>query len=239
MALQARDKPDLEAALAAVMAATAGPECPRQLAQALHHAVFPGGARIRPKLCLAIAMANGCDSLELAMRAACAIELLHCASLVHDDLPCFDDADMRRGKPSVHRAYGEPIAVLVGDALIVAALEAVATGELTGDAAVRMPGVFAVVSERDVHGPPLDASVEGLRVVPRLETVRDELAAEGLPVEVECLGVNGVGYESGTGAMTSGRTLPWRRCLPVGATPMNSPEWVASWRPNAAAHSPM
>ncbi len=152
MALRPTDKPDIEAALAAVLDRTASRDCPQKLARALHHAVFPGGARIRPKLCLAIALANECDSVELALRAACAIELLHCASLVHDDLPCFDDAPMRRGKPSVHRAFGEPIAVLAGDALIVAALETVATGELSGAAALRMPGVFAVLA-RGVGAP--------------------------------------------------------------------------------------
>ena len=89
----------------------------------MNYAVFPGGARIRPKLCLAVAASCGNDDPKTAMAAAVAIELLHCASLVHDDLPCFDDAAMRRGKPSVHCAYGEPIAVLAGDALIVLAFE--------------------------------------------------------------------------------------------------------------------
>jgi geranylgeranyl diphosphate synthase type II len=88
--------------------------------------VFPGGARVRPRLCLAAAGACGDDAPLLADAAAAAIELLHCASLVHDDLPCFDDAATRRGKPSVHRAYGEPLAVLVGDALIVLSFETLA-----------------------------------------------------------------------------------------------------------------
>jgi geranylgeranyl diphosphate synthase type II len=77
-------------------------------------------------LCLAVAEACGDEGSPLADAVACSLELLHCASLVHDDLPCFDDADIRRGRPSVHRAYGEPLAVLVGDALIVMAFEAVA-----------------------------------------------------------------------------------------------------------------
>ncbi len=97
---------------------------PPTLAAAMHHAVFPGGARLRPKLCLAVAEACGGDSPESAMAVAVAIELLHCASLVHDDLPCFDDAETRRGKPSVHAAFGESQAVLAGDALIVLAFDA-------------------------------------------------------------------------------------------------------------------
>ncbi len=100
--------------------------CPRGLAEAMRHAVFPGGARIRPRLCLAIAAACGDDRPDFADATAAAIELLHCASLVHDDLPCFDDAATRRGRPSVHRVYGERLAVLTGDGLIVLAFDTVA-----------------------------------------------------------------------------------------------------------------
>lgn len=99
---------------------------PPLLAAALRHAVFPKGARVRPRLCLAVASACGDDEPELAQAAACAIEFLHCGSLVHDDLPCFDDAEMRRGRPSVHAAFGEPLAVLAGDALIVIAFQTLA-----------------------------------------------------------------------------------------------------------------
>ena len=102
--------------------------CPPQLAGAIRHAVFPGGARIRPQLCLAVAGACGDDDPALADAAAAAIELLHCASLVHDDLPSFDDAPMRRGVPTVHRLFDERIAVLTGDALIVCAFQALAAG---------------------------------------------------------------------------------------------------------------
>lgn len=96
---------------------------PPTFSKALRHAVFPGGARVRPRVCLAVAAACGDDEPALAEAAAAGIELLHCASLVHDDLPCFDDAALRRGRPSVHAAYGEPLAVLVGDALIVSAFD--------------------------------------------------------------------------------------------------------------------
>jgi geranylgeranyl diphosphate synthase type II len=99
--------------------------CPPKLAAALRHAVFPGGARIRPQLCIAVARACGDSDPGLADAAAVAIELLHCASLVHDDLPCFDDAQTRRGRPSVHAAYGERLAVLSGDALIVLAFQTI------------------------------------------------------------------------------------------------------------------
>lgn len=100
--------------------------CPPLLRDAVYHAVLPAGSRVRPSLCLAVAHACGDPTPDITDGAAAAIEFLHCASLVHDDLPCFDDADTRRGKPSVHSAYGEPIGVLVGDALIVLAFETLA-----------------------------------------------------------------------------------------------------------------
>jgi geranylgeranyl diphosphate synthase type II len=89
----------------------------------MRHSVFPRGARVRPRLCLAVAAACGEDNPLIAETAAASIELLHCASLVHDDLPCFDDADTRRGITTVHRAFGEPLAVLAGDGLIVLSFE--------------------------------------------------------------------------------------------------------------------
>lgn len=101
---------------------------PKRLAAAMHHAVFPRGARIRPRLCLAVAAACGDDDPAAADGAAAAIEFMHCASLIHDDLPCFDDAETRRGRASVHRAFGQPLAVLAGDALIVLSFQTIAWG---------------------------------------------------------------------------------------------------------------
>lgn len=101
-------------------------QMPNTLAQAMEYAVFPGGARIRPTILMSVALACGDDQPQLTDTAACALELVHCASLVHDDLPCFDNSDMRRGKPTVHRAFGEPIAVLTGDSLIIKAFEHIA-----------------------------------------------------------------------------------------------------------------
>lgn len=116
----------IENTLLAAVAAWSGPGCPPKLAAAVRHAVFPGGARIRPQLCLAVARACGDDQPALADAAGAAIELMHCASLVHDDLPCFDDAPLRRGQASVHCAFGERLAVLTGDALIVMAYQVLA-----------------------------------------------------------------------------------------------------------------
>ena len=116
----------IEATLERLTSQTRHPKGPPKLASAIEYAVFPGGARVRPNLCLAVAVA--CDpeaDLQTALAAGVAIELMHCASLVHDDLPCFDDGAVRRGKPAVHVKYGEPLALLAGDALIVMAFEAI------------------------------------------------------------------------------------------------------------------
>jgi len=109
----------------AILRGQAG-QAPARLAEALDYATSPGGARIRPTILMSVALACGDDRPELTDAAAAALELMHCASLVHDDLPCFDDADLRRGKPSVHRAFSEPLAVLTGDALIIMAFEVLA-----------------------------------------------------------------------------------------------------------------
>ena len=120
----------IEKGLHQALAIAESKTAPQNLQKALHHSVFPGGARIRPQLCLAVAAACGDDDPGLSTAAAGAIELLHCASLVHDDLPCFDNAMTRRGRPSVHAAFGERIAVLAGDALIVLAFQYVATNSM-------------------------------------------------------------------------------------------------------------
>ncbi len=94
----------------------------------MRHAVFGAGGRVRPRLVLAVSKACGRGDTNVAAAAAASIELLHCASLVHDDLPCFDDAAVRRGQPTVHVAFGEELAVLVGDALIAGAFEVLGRG---------------------------------------------------------------------------------------------------------------
>ena len=123
MGVQKRIECQLELALADTEQDT----CPPTIRRAMRYAVFPGGARIRPRLCLAVAAAcvddraDNAERYERAAGAAAAIELMHCASLVHDDLPCLDDAAVRRGRAAVHKVFGEPLAVLAGDALIVLA----------------------------------------------------------------------------------------------------------------------
>ena len=96
---------------------------PESLAAAMRHAALEGGARLRPRVCIAVALALGDPAPWLTDAAACSVELIHAASLAHDDLPCFDDSDLRRGRPSLHRLFGVPVALLAGDALIVLAFQ--------------------------------------------------------------------------------------------------------------------
>lgn len=96
---------------------------PARLHEAMHYAVFPAGKRIRPQLCYATTEALEVDK-SIADGPAMAIELIHCYSLVHDDLPAMDDDDLRRGRPTCHIAFGEATAILAGDALQALAFEA-------------------------------------------------------------------------------------------------------------------
>ena len=97
---------------------------PAGLGEAMRYAVLDGGKRLRPLLTLAAARAvAGAAELPAALRSACAVELIHAYSLVHDDMPCMDNDVLRRGKPTVHVAYGEAQALLAGDALQALAFE--------------------------------------------------------------------------------------------------------------------
>ena len=116
----------IEDRLDQVLSRAAASPAPRLLAEALSYSVKPGGARIRPTILLSVAMACKDPDPKAADAAAAALELIHCASLVHDDLPCFDNSDLRRGKPTVHKAFNEPIAVLSGDTLIIEAFTTLA-----------------------------------------------------------------------------------------------------------------
>jgi geranylgeranyl diphosphate synthase, type II len=99
--------------------------CPARLAEAMRYSTLAGGKRLRPVLCLLAAEACGC-ALEDALPAACALEMVHTYSLIHDDLPAMDDDDLRRGRPTCHRAFDEATAILAGDGLLTLAFELIA-----------------------------------------------------------------------------------------------------------------
>ena len=103
---------------------------PERVHAAMRYSIFAGGKRIRPLLCLAAAHASGgAPGRERALPFACAVELIHTFSLIHDDLPSMDDDDLRRGRPTCHKAFDEATAILAGDALQTLAFEIVATDE--------------------------------------------------------------------------------------------------------------
>jgi len=109
-----------------------------RLQDAMRYSVLGGGKRIRPALCLAAARAVGQES-DHALAPACAVELIHAYSLIHDDLPAMDDDELRRGRPTTHIAFDEAIAILAGDALQALAFELLATGSgLAGEARLAM-----------------------------------------------------------------------------------------------------
>lgn len=135
----------IQQALDAQLQRAAGASAPPRLIAAMRHAVFPGGARIRPQLCLAVAQACGEDAPALTDAAAGAIEMLHCASLVHDDMPCFDDAATRRGQATVHTVFGEPLALLTGDALIILAYQTLARAGAAQP--LRLAGLLQTISD--------------------------------------------------------------------------------------------
>ena len=118
------------------------PGCPPALGEAIRYCLLAPGKRLRPILVLWAAEACGC-TVEAALPAACAVEMIHTYSLVHDDLPAMDDDDLRRGRPTCHKVYGEANAILVGDALQALAFEMLARGVRPAETAVACVAALA------------------------------------------------------------------------------------------------
>ena len=116
--------PQIDAALDA--RTSLGDGCPARLREAMRYSLLAPGKRLRPMLVLLAAEACG-GSIEAAMPAACAVEMVHAYSLIHDDLPAMDDDDLRRGRPTCHKAFDEAMAILAGDALLTLAFEVLAS----------------------------------------------------------------------------------------------------------------
>ena len=113
----------IEDRLAQYVAPSSG--CPERLREAMAYSLLAGGKRLRPLLLLLSCEACG-GLIDAAMPAACALEMVHTYSLIHDDLPAMDDDDLRRGRPTNHIVYGEAIAILAGDGLLTRAFEIIA-----------------------------------------------------------------------------------------------------------------
>ncbi|MGX5735089.1 polyprenyl synthetase family protein [Bosea thiooxidans] len=146
---------------------------PSRLVAAMRHGALGGGKRLRPFLTVETARLFG-TPVEQALRAGAAVELLHCYSLVHDDLPAMDDDDLRRGRPTVHKAFDEATAILAGDALLTLAFEALADEATHPDGAVRAALVATLARAAGlggmVGGQMLDLAAEG-----RFDGQRDAL----------------------------------------------------------------
>ena len=142
----------LEALLGGGTAGQAGAEpAGSDLAEAMRYAVLGGGKRLRPFLLMQSARLFGVSE-EASVDAGCALECVHCYSLVHDDLPAMDDDDLRRGRPTVHKAYDEATAILVGDGLLTIAFEVLSAPSTNPDPAIRSELVLHLARASGWHG---------------------------------------------------------------------------------------
>jgi geranylgeranyl diphosphate synthase type II len=186
--------PQIDAALIARM--NLGEGCPARLREAMYYSLLAPGKRLRPMLVLLAAEACG-GTIDAALPAACAVEMVHAYSLIHDDLPAMDDDDLRRGRPACHKAFDEALAILAGDALLTLAFEVLAkevqppavaaaccaalaeaagAGNMVGGQAddMRAEGGENGQQRTDDHSPPspfrLPPSVESLESIHRRKT---------------------------------------------------------------------
>jgi farnesyl diphosphate synthase len=164
-----------------------------RLYEAMRHAAIGGGKRLRPLLTIAASRLFAIDRMR-ALRAGCAIEAIHVYSLIHDDLPCMDDADLRRGKPTIHKAFGEAEAVLAGDSLHALAFEILADPETHEDPWVRSDLVIELARAAGpagmAGGQMMDLVAEGqqldLPAITRLQQLKTGALIE-YAVEAACI----------------------------------------------------
>jgi geranylgeranyl diphosphate synthase type II len=139
---------------------------PASIHQAMRYSVFAGGKRIRPILCLESARIFGAE-VSHALFPGCAVELIHTYSLIHDDLPALDNDDLRRGKPTCHKKFGEATAILAGDALLTLAFETIAATPVSSDQRVAIVTEIASAAgtvKGMVGGQVADLEAEGKKV---------------------------------------------------------------------------
>ena len=184
--------PQIDAALATRMAL--GDGCPTRLREAMHYSLLAPGKRLRPMLVLMAAEACG-GSVEAAMPAACAVEMVHAYSLIHDDLPAMDDDDLRRGRPTCHKAFDEATAILAGDALLTLAFEVLACE-------IQPPAVAAACCAALAQAAGACNMVGG--------QADDVAAEEGLGIRGQGSGVGGqgAGIDKSQTALTQGEREP-------------------------------
>src|SRR6201988_3505862 len=162
------DRLAVDAALERLLPAETAP--PASIHTAMRYSVFAGGKRIRPILCLEAARIFTPD-VTSSLHPGCAIEFIHTYSLIHDDLPALDNDDLRRGKPTCHKKFGEAIAILAGDALLTLAFETLACAPTLPDRRVGMTGEIAAAAgtiHGMVGGQVADLEAEGKEVGPEM-----------------------------------------------------------------------
>ncbi len=164
-------------------------QTPARLFEAMEYSLLAGGKRLRPALVLASAEAVGgssAESGELIVDFSCAVELIHTYSLIHDDLPAMDDDDLRRGRPTNHKVFGEAMAILAGDALLTEAFALLARGKEPSRA--RLCGMLAAAAGASgmVGGQADDVGVEAPRTIEALESLHRRKT--GALIVVSCAG---------------------------------------------------
>ncbi|CAL5223044.1 g5500 [Coccomyxa viridis] len=187
---------------------------PEIINESMRYSLLAGGKRVRPCLCLAACEAVG-GSIDQAMPTACAMEMLHTMSLIHDDLPSMDNDDFRRGKPTNHKVYGEDVAILAGDALLTLAFEYICR-ETRGVAPERIVRVVcevgkAVGAEGLVAGQIVDIKSEGMAEqvgIDTLQYIHEHKTAALLEASVVCGAIMG-----GAGEPDLERLRKYARCI--------------------------
>jgi len=174
-------------------------ERPDSVHRAMRYSIFAGGKRIRPILTLATAeMVGGKD--DDALDPACALEMIHTYSLIHDDLPCMDDDDIRRGKPTLHKAFPEGIAVLAGDALHALAFEVLVS---TAPAALVEEVAMAIGSRGMIGGQTADLESEGKKLMPgEIEFIHRHKTGMLITTAIRAGAICGQADETGVDAVT-------------------------------------
>ncbi len=204
---------------------------PPRLMEAMRHAVLNGGKRLRPFLAIETARMLG-GPFEGAMAAGAGVELVHCYSLVHDDLPAMDDDDLRRGQPTVHKKYDEATAILVGDALQTLAFEIVADPAWQADPLIRSELVLGLARASGlggmVGGQLLDLGAEG-RFGPANLDVDATLQLQAMKTGAI------LAFSVDAGALVGGASTDERRALLAygrrSARPSRSPTTSSTARP--------
>jgi len=174
-------------------------DCPKTLRESMLYSLMAGGKRIRPILCLTWAELVGLES-SLAMNFACGLELIHTYSLIHDDLPAMDDDDLRRGKPTNHKVFGEDIAILAGDALLTHGFELMLSTPIKPDYLVQaVLCITTAIGPRGmIGGQVLDLSLENKTCVQLKDVQEMHLLKTGKFIEAAC--ESGVLLAGGMGA---------------------------------------